>query len=112
MAQFESGHSQHLVRHSGGRGRPPHIMGDQIEGRHIPVATPPKKEPELIRQKHPPVSVQDAKPAAVDKTKVKCRQIIKGGQPQTVFVTQSKTRFQSHTAKCQSCQHRMLCATA
>lgn len=111
MAQFETGHSQHLTRES--RGGLAYRMGDQIEGRHT-SATPRLKEPALIRQKHPPVSVQDAKPGAEkpDKTKVKCRQAIRAGQPQTIPLTQAKGKFQSHQLKCQNCQHRMLCATA
>lgn len=110
MAQFETGHPQHLTRES--RGRLGYRLGDQIEGRH--VVTPPKKEPTLIRQKHPPVSVQGALPGAEkpDKIKVKCRQAIRAGQPQTIPLTQAKDKFQSHQLKCQNCQHRMLCATA
>jgi hypothetical protein len=111
LAQFETGHPQHLTRES--RGRLAYRMGDQIEGRHAPVTTP-KKEPALIRQKYPPTSVQDAKRAAAkpENTKVKCRQVIRGGQAQTVPLNQAKGKFQSHTAKCQDCQHRMQCATA
>ncbi len=107
MAQFETGHPQHLTRES--RGGLAYRMGDQIEGRHAPVI-PPKKEPALIRQK-PPRSVQDAKPAG-DKIKVKCRQAIRAGQAQTIPLIQAKGKFQSHQLKCQNCAHRMQCATA
>lgn len=84
-----------------GRGR---LIGDRIEGRNV-------LEPELIRQKG---SSTTAVPAANDagKTEVRCRQIIRGGRPQTVPLTRAKTKFQSHERKCQCCGHRLACATA
>lgn len=106
MAQFQTGHTQAVVRH----GRLSHRMGDQIEGRHI-VATEPKKEPQLIRQK-PPRSIRDAKPAPTSqtKTKVRCRQITQAGRPKVVFLNEAKSKFHSHHMKCQECASRMLCA--
>lgn len=116
MAQFQTGRTHNTTRASRGRAvllsRP---MGDQIEGRHLNEKPGVRPEPALIRQKHPPVSIQDAKPGAEksdSKTKVKCRQAIRAGQPQTIPLTQARGKFQSHQLKCQNCQHRMLCATA
>ena len=108
MAQFETGHPQQLTRES--RGRLGYRLGDQIEGRH--VVTPPKKEPTLIRQKHPPVSVQDAKPDAPkkDRRTVRCRHILRAGQPKVVLLVEARPKFQSHALKCQDCKSRPLCA--
>lgn len=115
MAQFQTGHTQSTIRQSGERNTlVSRRLGDQIEGRHIEKKPDHPREPALIRQKRPPVSVLDAK-SEVDKSpivKVKCRQVIRAGQAQTVPLNQARNKFQSHTAKCQSCLHRMQCATA
>lgn len=113
MAQFETGHTQSYIRHTSGR---PVLssrrMGDQIEGRHV-TAPPANKEPVLIRQKHPPVSIQDAKPdsynGAKDKRTVRCRHILRAGRPKVVPLAEARPKFQSHAIKCQECRNRPLC---
>lgn len=109
MAQFETGYPpQHPVTHrahlSQGSGNP--ILGGLAYG------TPPKKAPELIRQRCSPASDQDAKPAVVDKTTVKCRQIVQDGRPKIVMLHRARHKFKPHQLKCQECRSRDLCAGA
>ncbi len=100
---------QHIVQvHRLGRNRHHHPSTDVIEGRGV---DPDRAEPELIRQKRGPAQTLSAA-NDTGKTEVRCRQIIRGGRPQTVPLTQAKTKFQSHERKCQCCGHRMDCATA
>lgn len=110
MHYIESGHRAAHARRSG-RDRGQFQMDSSVDG---VVVDSKRSEPELIRQK-PLRSVRDAKLAAADKpliVKVKCRRVIRGGHAQEVPLTQAKGKFQSHQLKCQSCQHRMQCATA
>lgn len=109
MYFIENGHRAAHARRPG-RDRAQFQMDRTIGG----VVDPGRVEPELIRQR-PPRSVRDAKPTSAEKpkiVKVKCRQVIRAGRAQTVPLNQARDKFQSHTAKCQDCQHRMQCATA
>ncbi len=118
LAQFQTGHTHSAIRQSGGRSALlSRRLGDQIEGRHVDNKKPDHpREPALIRQKHPPVSIQDAKPTSGegqnDKRTVRCRHILRAGRPKVVLLTEAKPKFQSHAMKCQECKSRPLCAGA
>lgn len=106
LHHIEGSYRAPQVRRSG-RDRGQFPMLDQIEGRDVPLAV---KEPDLIRQK-PPQPKPGRQNADPGKVMVRCRQIIKGGRPQTVPLTDARGKFKSFQAKCQSCINRPQCTT-